>query len=328
MGEIGLAIVVVVTAAVLVLLAAIQPASSSYSRYELQRRTKKGDAQATTLQRRESLLRDIYSLLRWLAAVVLAVFVIASLARFGWGVGSALAISVALSYHSLARIPMVRRAANKLYEHLEPQLLDSLERYRSIVWWLRAALPEVSDAKVHSREELEHLVHTTTDILTDNEKRRIISSLSFDNHSVADIMTHREHIRTIKKSEILGPLVLDDLHKTGHSHFPVIEGGIDRIVGILHVRDVLILDTKRKHTATVETAMEKKVHYLHYNQPLSHALMAFLSTHQHLFVVIDDEQKTVGIVSLEDTMEALLGRKVSGEAGEYDDKAKVAGRSR
>ena len=56
-------------------------------------------------------------------------------------------------------------------------------------------------------------------------------SLSFDNEKVSSVMTPRNEIKTIKKSEILGPLVLDDLHKTGHSRFPVIDGDVDNSYG-------------------------------------------------------------------------------------------------
>jgi CBS domain containing-hemolysin-like protein len=154
----------------------------------------------------------------------------------------------------------------------------------------------------------------------------IIASLSFEARQVREIMTPKSVIETIKKGEILGPLVLDDLHKTGHSRFPVIDGDIDHIVGILHIKDVLTLDTSKKHTSKVESAMNKHVHYIRDDHTLDQALSAFLSTHSHLFVVINEFRETVGILTLEDTLEALLGRSIIDEFDAHDDMRAVAAR--
>ena len=98
-------------------------------------------------------------------------------------------------------------------------------------------------------------------------------------------------------------------------------------MGVLHVRDLLTLDTKRRHTALAETAMEKRVFYIQENASLSHALSAFLSSHYHLLIVINKSHNTVGLITLEDVMEKLLGRKLVDEFDSYDDIRAVASRS-
>ena len=52
-------------------------------------------------------------------------------------------------------------------------------------------------------------------------------------------MTPRGVMNTVAKEDVIGPLLLDELHKTGHSRFPVTDGDIDHIVGILHIRSLL-----------------------------------------------------------------------------------------
>jgi len=133
-------------------------------------------------------------------------------------------------------------------------------------------------------------------------------------------------VDTVPQHEILGPLVLDGLHKTGHSRFPVISSDIDHVVGILHLRDVLTIDSSKKHTARVDTAMSKKVLYIRQDHTLSQALSAFLRTHHHLFIVINEFSETVGILTLEDTLEALLGHKIVDEFDAHDDMRAVAAR--
>jgi CBS domain containing-hemolysin-like protein len=122
----------------------------------------------------------------------------------------------------------------------------------------------------------------------------------------------------------LGPLTLDDLHKTGNSKLPVIASDIDHIVGILHLEGLLALDIKRSTTA--EKAMEPKVYYIHKDQTLQHALTEFLSTRHYLLIVIDESRQTVGLITLEDVIEALLGRKIVDEFDAHDNLREVASR--
>ena len=121
-------------------------------------------------------------------------------------------------------------------------------------------------------------------------------------------MTPRENIDHVQKGEFLGPLVLDELHALGHSRLPVVDKDLDHIVGILHMRDMLSLDIKRSSTA--EKAMEPKVYYVRQSDTLEYALGVFLKVRHHLLIVVDDESNTTGLLTIEDVIEALIGRKI------------------
>ena len=73
--------------------------------------------------------------------------------------------------------------------------------------------------------------------------------------------------------------------------------------------------------------MEKRVFYIREDQTLQHALNAFIRTHHHLFVVVNEYRETVGVLSLEDVMEALLGHEIVDEFDAHDDLRKVAERN-
>jgi CBS domain containing-hemolysin-like protein len=173
-----------------------------------------------------------------------------------------------------------------------------------------------------SREELERLVSESSGILTIEEKLIVEKGLSFGSKSIESIMIPRSIIDTIKKTEFLGPLTLDALHKTGHSRIPVIDGDIDHVIGVLYLRGLLSLDIKRSVTA--EKAMEAKVYYIRQDQTLQHALDAFIRTHHHLFIVVNEFRETVGMLTLEDVVEELLGHKIIDEFDSHDDLRKVA----
>ena len=89
------------------------------------------------------------------------------------------------------------------------------------------------------------------------------------------------------------------------------DGDIDHIIGVLYIRDLLTLVDKRSHRA--ETVMEQKVYCINQNQKLEKALSAFIKTHHHLFIVVNDYRETAGVVTIEDVIEALLGRKIVDE---------------
>lgn len=314
-------------AVLLVIGAAITPRSSSLSRFELNRRKKGGDEAAKLDAQRDLLYQDVVSLLRAKLAVLLVAFVLTTVAALGWLVGSLVAVVVALEYGAVARQPWVRKMSQKLYDKYELEILNLVSRYRHITRWIRMAVPSATEPHIDSKAELEHVIASSHGVLTDDEKGYVTHVLKFDERVVSDVMTPRSVVETIKKSEILGPLVLDDLHKTGHSRFPVIEGDIDHVVGILYLRDLLTLDTNRKHTSLAESAMSKNAFYIHQEQSLGHALAAFLKTHHHLFIVVNEFRETVGILTLEDTIETLLGKKIVDEFDAHDDLRAVAGRN-
>lgn len=319
-------ILLVVVFALLLFVAAIRPVRSTMSRFELERRNSTGDVAAASVLRREDLLGDVISLQRALQAVLLVITVALEVAAFGWFLGIVIAVFVALEYGAIARLTMIHAQAQKLYDRYETSLLHLLEKFPFVARLLRSvSLEPMSYTQLDSREELQHLVTDTGALLTADERKLILHSLQFNTRQVGEIMTPKGMISSIGKKELLGPLVLDDLHKTGHSRFPVIDKDIDHVIGMLHIQDLLTLEARRSETA--EKAMEPRVFYIREDQTLQHALSAFLRTHHHLFIVVNEFRETVGLVSLEDVIEALLGRKIIDEFDAHDDLRAVAMRN-
>lgn len=321
-----LTILLVIIFLKLVTTAGIRPVRSQLSLFELDRRAEMGDAQAVAQRRRETLLLDILSLQRVIMALLLVAFIAISVAALGWLYGILLSVVVALEYSAIARLSYISGWANRFYVKYEPLLLRFVERFSGVLRFIRAASPQEVVAKLSSKQELEHLVAESESVLSTDERKLIINGLGFDEKKVHEIMTPKSVIESISKKEHLGPLVLNDLHNTGHSRFPVIDGDIDHVVGTLHIQDLLTIDAKRRSTS-VEKAMEPRVFYIKEDQTLQHALAAFLRTHHHLFIVVNEFRETVGLLSLEDVVEALLGRKIIDEFDTHEDLRMVAGRN-
>ena len=290
---------------ILLLAMAMRPHGSQLTRYELERRVKQGDAQAGMLLRRLRLIGSAEGTLlvmRFLA-VILGLSLLSLV--LGWWQAALWGVAGLVLLVPATRLRLLRTPAQRFYDHQELQLLTFLERHAWLASWLRVDHPSTT-VHVGSREELAHVIDQAGAHLGADQQKLLLHSLKFDERIVADVMTRTGEIDTIDRRELLGPLVLDDLHKTGHSVFPVTDGGIDQVVGVLSIAGFLSLDSKRSITA--EKSMTPHVERVNETASLRSALKVFLRTHQHLLIVTNDQGETVGVLSLHDIMTALFGR--------------------
>ena len=322
-----LTVLYVVILVVLLVVSGIHPQISSHSRFELQRRAHDGDDEAKLLLKRHSLLRDIFSLQRVVSAMLLVLLSLLGVQLFHWTVGFLISLLIALESGAVARVSLWQRYSQQLYERYEGKLLTFIEKHPLIFRAIRSVAPLPNDTyDIESKEELLEMVAQAGDVLTRDEKKLITNGLNFETMRVEGVMTPRSVIDSIKVEETLGPLVLDELHNTGHSRFPVIDGDIDHVVGMLYVQELLKVGQTAK-TKTAAQAMDPIVYYIREDQTLQQALAAFLRVRHHLFVVVNEFRETVGLLSLEDVVEALLGRKIVDEDDVHDDLRQVAKRN-
>jgi Mg2+/Co2+ transporter CorB len=302
-------------------------ASSSKTMYELERRAKTKNEAAQKAWQRERILPDILTF-RHVLDVLLTVFVILCFVySLGWLLGIVVSVIALLEAGMLARYSAVAELSRRMYDRYDEHIL-------SAVTYLSPGLKFVRDASdnrpidfhLHSKEELLHLVHDAKLVLTESERYLLEHSLKFEDRVVSEIMTPRSIVETVEAKEVMGPIVLDRLHKSGHSRFPVIEKDIDHVIGLLYVHDLFSI-AKNAKTSTAQKLMESKVFYINENQPLPSALAGFLRVRHHLFIVVNEFEETTGVITIEDVLEALIGRKIVDEFDQYDDLRAVAKRA-
>lgn len=288
--------------------------------FELHRRLEENDPEAKNVEVQLRHIPRLIALRRIVEAVLYVGIVMATITVLDFWVGALVAILMFLVVDMIGASHQTKRIIQPYYAKYEQTLLD-----RVAVWgWLdHVSLPDIStvDVSIASKSELIHLIGRSQAVLSRDEKQRLESSLAFGDVVVKDIMTPRSMIESIDQREVIGPLVMDQLHKTGHSRFPVTDGDIDHVVGMLYLYDLITLTSAHK---TVKGAMHPQVYYIREDQDLEHALHAFLRTHHHLFIVVNEFRETVGLLSLEDVIETLLGYQVIDEFDEFDNIRKVA----
>jgi CBS domain containing-hemolysin-like protein len=149
------------------------------------------------------------------------------------------------------------------------------------------------------------------------------SALTFGDKKVGDVMVPMRKVRLVTEDELVGPLLMDELHKTGFSRFPVAKAkaASPDFVGTLYLRDIVGYEGSGR----VRDIMSKKVYYINETQSLRDALAGFLKTHHHQFVVVNNFEEIVGVLSLEDVLEQILGEQIVDEFDLYEDLRTVAG---
>lgn len=324
MIHIVLSVLYVANLLMLLIVLGIRPQLSSHSRLELKRQLNGGQA-ATLFLRRRDLLRDIFSLQRVVAAVLLVLLSVLGVELFHWAVGSFIALVIALESGAVAWLPWWQRFSQRLYGRLEGRIFRFVNKHPFVFRAIRSVAPAPSDGyDIESKEELLAMVAQSGDALASDEKKMVQGILSFDTIPVRDVMTPRSVVDAVATDESLGPLVLDGLHKTGHSRFPVYQGDMDHVVGMLYIQDLFTDIRRTASKQKVADAMSKKVYYIHQDRSLRQALSVFLKTRHHLFIVVNEFRETVGIVSLEDVLERVLGRAIVDEFDAHEDLRKVA----
>jgi CBS domain containing-hemolysin-like protein len=208
---------------------------SSLSTYELRRRAENSDHHAAELVGKQLLLQDVISNLKIKVAFLLVALSFLLVATFGAFIGMILIIVILFEYGALARLRFIKKLSSRLYGLLESKLLIIAQKSASIMKFIRSDVEPENIFHLGSRQELEHLIDQSEGVLTSDDKRLVVHSLAFGDTLVSRIMTTAGEIASIKKTEFLGPLTLDDLHRTGHSRLPVIGSDIDHIVGVLHL---------------------------------------------------------------------------------------------
>lgn len=184
--------------------------------------------------------------------------------------------------------------------------------------------PKMLDRKVYQKEELVELfshAESAQGTLLKDELFMIRSMLGFGDKKIRDVMTPRRMVSVVSRDDEVGPLLMDELHSSGHSRFPVIaEPKQFTFVGTLYLRDLVGQKTLKK----VRELMSPDVMYIHEEESLYHALHTFLKTHHHLFIVVNSFEEFVGVLSIEDVIEEIIGKEIIDEFDQHDDLRAVA----
>ncbi|GEK78802.1 hemolysin family protein [Agrococcus baldri] len=164
---------------------------------------------------------------------------------------------------------------------------------------------ELSGAR--TAEELSTLVRRSAlEGALDVDAATLLSrTLRFSELSAGDVMTPRPRVEAIERSDSVADLVTL-AHRTGLSRFPVIDGDLDEVIGVAHVKQAISVPRERRADVPV-AAIAEDPHRVPESVHLDALLSDLKESGYQLAIVVDEYGGTAGIATLEDLVEEVVG---------------------
>jgi Mg2+/Co2+ transporter CorB len=186
---------------------------------------------------------------------------------------------------------------------------------RPIVWFINlfvSALlfllrlkPASSDQRI-TMEELRHLVLESGQFAPKKHQSILMNLFDLGSITVEDVMTPRSRIEAI---DIEAPMdaILEQLATSYHTRLPVYRGELGTVVGILHLRRVLHPMQRRELDKEGLEALLAQPYYVPAGTAVFAQLQYFQEAQQRLALVVDEYGELLGLVTLEDILEEIIG---------------------
>lgn len=191
-------------------------------------------------------------------------------------------------------------------------IVGAIEKLFSPVSWLFTKLTNAIGNRAGSgdapmtEDELEVMIDEIEDggVLEESESRLIKSAIRFDDTQVGEVFVPRVDVTATDVSS-----TPNDLGKlftaTGYSRIPVYDGSIDNIIGVVYSKDFFSAMFNGRQFAIRD--IMKPMKYVPETMSIADILSDFQKSKIHMAVVLDSYGGTMGIVTLEDILEALVG---------------------
>lgn len=171
-------------------------------------------------------------------------------------------------------------------------------------WCFRKVFKLKGEEKI-TEEELLNIVDEATEggAIDEKESELISSAIEFHDCEVGEILVPRVNVVAVSDDTPMEK-IKQIFFKNPYSRLPVYSGTIDKIIGMIHERDFLIaLDRGEKSVRNIikKTALATE------HMKISTLLKSMQKSKVHLAVVVDEYGGTLGIVTLEDILEELVG---------------------
>lgn len=201
----------------------------------------------------------------------------------------------------VATLPAFRLLHTVLYPAL--RVWDTVDRATGRLLGAPAPTPE-AEADEMEKEILNVVSEGKRQGAVDEQETEMIRSIiEFGDTDVAEIMTPRTDINAIEAQA-----TLDDAKKmiaeSGHSRIPVYEVTIDNILGVLYAKDLLFVNSAEEFDLS---KLMRKVPYIPDSKPALELLQELKDRQVHIAIVLDEYGGTVGLVTIEDIIEEVVG---------------------
>ena len=179
--------------------------------------------------------------------------------------------------------------------------------FRGIVWVVKKLFKATED-NIFTADDFEQVIETIEEhgIINEDASDIIISSLEFSETVVKDVITPKNAIVAYDISKFNKDSFKDFVLSTHFSRIPLYDGSLDKIVGVILVREY-IKHYQKKPNINPRTIMARP-YYVNYKITLTKMVEGFKKNNTHIAFVVDDKKKLLGMVTMEDVLEELVGQ--------------------
>lgn len=232
--------------------------------------------------------------LTWLGTLIITVLIII----FGETIAKIMAKKRPNSV-ALDRAPVIRFLITLCY----PLVLLSVLITRIVTWPIKSGEETDDDKQV---EALQSIIETAEDegVLSKDRTELLQAAINFSEKTAVEVMTSRVDMDAIDIDDSLDEM-MELVFNTPYSRIPVYEDSVDNIIGILHVSHLLkaIADDQELEIRSLLL----KPCFVYKTMGLPEVLNLLKKAKQHLAIVTDEYGGTLGIITMEDVLEEIVG---------------------
>ncbi|MBL7841855.1 MAG: HlyC/CorC family transporter [Cyclobacteriaceae bacterium] len=191
--------------------------------------------------------------------------------------------------------------------------------FRPFIWLLNGmanlflrlfGIKPMGEQEIHSEDELRLIIAESEEggAIEPSERELIQNVFDFDDRVVRQVMVPRMKISAIK-SEVTVREAMDIVLKEGYSRYPLYEVSLDEIVGVVFAKDIIrayVTNEQGSKTQTLRDVM-RPVQYVPETMPIDALLRDFQKKKIQMAIVVSEFGGTIGLVTLEDILEELVG---------------------
>ncbi|MFQ5943759.1 MAG: hemolysin family protein [Anaerolineales bacterium] len=166
--------------------------------------------------------------------------------------------------------------------------------------------PAEGEELVHSIDELKIIVAASAEggVVADSEQEMLHAVFDFRETLVRQVMRPRTEVISVASDATLEE-ILETSASTGFSKLPVYQGDIDRVIGVVHLKDV-VQAIQGDGSAAARDLMRETV-FIPEAARVDTLLRIFRARHHHMAIVLDEYGGTAGVATLEDLLEEIFG---------------------
>ena len=234
--------------------------------------------------------------------------------KYAWAATVALTLLVIIFGETIPKIT-AKKAANTLALRYAYAVRGMTVVLKPLVWLVVGLThlitggkdPEEEPDGEEAVEELQSIIETAEDeeVLDEDQSELLQAAIDFSEISAMEVMTARVDVYAIDIEDDWEEIVTA-VEQSPFSRLPVYEGSVDNIIGVLYLNHFLTALTEKGERTEIRKLLMQPC-YVYKTMKLPAVLSLLRKAKQHLAVVTDEYGGTLGVVSMEDVLEQIVG---------------------